>query len=159
LSGNRRTTDSWLDNLARASVSEEPAAVGPDGFLSRRSALRRGLGLAIGLAVSSAVVERPPGARAAAASVPKRKCPPADVVCHGQCVNTATNASNCGKCGRICRAGGRCVNGGCVYKTCARGLTLCSGKCVKLTAHPAHCGTCGYRCPAGGRCVKGVCVH
>jgi stigma-specific protein Stig1 len=162
LSGKQRSAESWLDNLARASVADEfPGATAES--VSRRTALRRGFGLALGLAVSGAVAaERPSSAPASSTRAAKpvtKRCPPEDVICHGQCVNRATNASNCGKCGHICKSGGRCVDGACVYKTCGRGLTLCSGKCVKLTAHPAHCGTCGYRCPAGGRCVKARCVH
>ena len=49
--------------------------------------------------------------------------------CNGQCVDTATDATNCGSCGNTCNQGQSCVNGACVT-TCPSGTTECNGNCV-----------------------------
>jgi hypothetical protein len=78
------------------------------------------------------------------------------------CVDTLTNAMNCGACGTACPAGAGCVDGTC---GCPAGETQCAGgrggigNCVDLGADNANCGSCGNACPgAMPLCSGGACV-
>lgn len=74
-------------------------------------------------------------------------------LCGGVCVDTQTDASNCGTCGNACATGASCQSGGCV---CPGGGTACSGACVDTNTNADNCGRCGHSC-LGGSCVGGQC--
>lgn len=76
--------------------------------------------------------------------------------CGGMCVDTASNALNCGACGRRCETNAACVDGACRI-SCAAGQTVCSGECVDLRRNALHCGACGRSCRSGESCESGRC--
>jgi hypothetical protein len=80
--------------------------------------------------------------------------------CDGRASNgcetpTASNRSNCGRCGNACRASEICTGGTC---RCPLGQTSCAGACVNVQYDLAHCGVCGNACPAGQVCSRGSCA-
>jgi hypothetical protein len=89
-------------------------------------------------------------------------CPAVGTVkrCSGECVDTATNRSHCGACGKQCLGGQSCVNGQCTFSSivCPIGQTNCSGVCVNLQTDKNNCGACGTRCGLGRVCRAGKCV-
>jgi len=92
------------------------------------------------------------------------------------CVNTQTDANNCGSCGNACK--GTCTNGKCdpvlaevmrnypdiMVRQCSFGLTNCgtdaSPDCVNLKTDRLHCGSCGNNncIVAGSSCCDGTCL-
>lgn len=88
--------------------------------------------------------------------------------CPGYCADLATDAYNCGGCGRVCGPGLACVSGVCLMTAppvgvslidCgAQGLTDCGGFCTDLAIDSANCGACGNSCPLGGYCQGGACA-
>jgi hypothetical protein len=92
-------------------------------------------------------------------------CPAGTLNCGATCVDPASDASNCGACGRVCAAdpNGRtyCAAGTCRAQ-CAAGFTECNGHCVQLQTDAGNCGACGDVCtpPSGGAatCSAGSCV-
>ncbi len=77
------------------------------------------------------------------------------------CADLASDASNCGACGNVCRPGpledAACFDGRCVYQ-CAEGAVRCGGTCTLLEWDPDNCGACGNACPeAAPYCSQGVC--
>jgi outer membrane protein assembly factor BamB len=83
-------------------------------------------------------------------------CPPPATECGSACVNTATDAANCGDCGRSCSAGQTCSDGVCGF-VCLGAATRCGNKCVLLDDDPANCGACGEACAPGAACASGAC--
>lgn len=81
-------------------------------------------------------------------------CPAGQTSCGGACVDTKTNAANCGACGNACPSGQSCQNGGCV---CPAGQTKCAGECVDTQTDVANCGTCGNDCGGGNDCNTVAC--
>jgi hypothetical protein len=77
--------------------------------------------------------------------------------CSGQCVDTATDATNCGSCGNACAPGDICVNGACgcpatpTGGSCGRSLDCCSGKCRRVV-DPSQ------QCPGDGTGAPCVCI-
>jgi hypothetical protein len=69
------------------------------------------------------------------------------------CVNTRTDAQNCGTCHVACASGSSCSNGVC----CATGQTNCNGTCADLKTNANNCGVCGTACGAGRSCSNGLC--
>ena len=61
-------------------------------------------------------------------------------LCSGQCVDLASNPSDCGKCTNACPAGDVCTNGVCAL-VCPKGTTNCANACVNES-------TDGNDCPA-----------
>src|SRR6516225_8052096 len=76
--------------------------------------------------------------------------------CSGQCVSTATDANNCGGCGRQCSGN---------YPICAAGQccplnqpNACNGQCTNVTIDTNNCGQCGNFCENGFSCEGGGCT-
>ncbi len=83
-------------------------------------------------------------------------CAAGQTLCNGACVNTTTDANNCGACGSACSGGRTCAAGACV---CPAGTVLCGGACIAVTADVNNCGACGNRCGFEQNCVGGACVN
>jgi hypothetical protein len=89
-------------------------------------------------------------------------CGASQIFCGGACYDTAnlaSDAKNCGGCGKVCpgagtAAGQKCYSGVCSCSAC--GLTLCSGACVDLLTSLTNCGGCGRVVGPGATCVSGV---
>jgi hypothetical protein len=75
--------------------------------------------------------------------------------CSGSCVDTSSDAKNCGACGVICAAAQACIAGACA---CSNGGTLCSGSCVDTLSDGNNCGACGAVCAGGQTCQGGACA-
>jgi hypothetical protein len=102
------------------------------------------------------------------------------------CTTLATDANNCGICGRQCAggvSGPDCCGGGCTDfqtdptscggcgvlcstseqcssgKCCINGYTNCSGVCVNEPSDPNNCGACGHVCGSGMSCSSGTCIN
>jgi poly(3-hydroxybutyrate) depolymerase len=80
-------------------------------------------------------------------------------------VDTRTNTSHCGACGRPCRIGQTCTAGTCVGAgaVCPAGFGDCdqrsgNGCEVHTRTNASHCGACGRPCYVGQTCVAGACV-
>jgi hypothetical protein len=165
------TDDASIDTFARRLASG----------LSRRDALRSGA-----VVFAGALAMSPSDAWAAATGkCPKHrvkcsgKCCPAGEVCLApthkgamhrcgcpahtptrcgtKCINTKTDAHNCGACGHACGTNQICSAGTCVTR-CSAGETNCSGACVTLATDPKNCGTCGHACATNQLCSAGTCV-
>ncbi|MFO0630234.1 MAG: SUMF1/EgtB/PvdO family nonheme iron enzyme [Polyangiales bacterium] len=79
--------------------------------------------------------------------------------CDGRCVDLATSAINCGRCGVVCDAGQTCRGGTCVAEPCANStLARCGAGCVDLSVNQYHCGACGNACGADLICRDRQCV-
>lgn len=83
-------------------------------------------------------------------------------------VDTRTNASNCGTCGRVCPGSGRpntlatCAAAACSV-SCVTGYGDCDGTLANGCETPvstsiADCGTCGNACALGEVCSAGSCT-
>jgi hypothetical protein len=81
-------------------------------------------------------------------------CPSGQLRCGGQCVDAASDGSNCGACGIVCARGASCLSGACA---CPAGQIACGGACVDTQASALHCGACNQPCGLGS-CVDGRCV-
>lgn len=85
-------------------------------------------------------------------------------VCGAACVDTATDANNCGACGRACVAMEstvQCIAGECRVESCTAGRADCDGDAangceVLLNNSAMNCGACGRACSAATR-GRGVC--
>ncbi|AKV01342.1 hypothetical protein AKJ09_08005 [Labilithrix luteola] len=97
-------------------------------------------------------------------------CPAGKTYCDGECVDLATDPSNCGSCGYPCNSDRRkysvgiCTFGTC-SRQCAKGRADCNGNpaddCeTNIDSDPKNCGGCGIACDAlvGQACVGGQCV-
>ena len=77
--------------------------------------------------------------------------------CGEACVDTRTDATNCGTCGTVCGAGSWCSDGRCA---CSPGQRWCPrGACTDLAIDNANCGACGNPCAAPSTCTNGVCLQ
>jgi len=84
-------------------------------------------------------------------------CASGQTDCSGACVDTKSDALNCGACGNACLADLRCSEGSCVLD-CITGQTDCSGTCVDTKKDNANCGACGTACVPGEICSNGTCA-
>ncbi len=83
-------------------------------------------------------------------------CSGGATVCSGACVDTRSDARNCGGCGLSCAADEYCD--GASKCVCRPGLTSCGGQgCVDLATDPRNCGGCGIACLAGEACDGSAC--
>ena len=88
------------------------------------------------------------------------------------CVNTVSDPTNCGACGKVCPTG----TPFCIDSTCANGIVTDAGigcpppftncpvngvpVCTDTVNNPFNCGTCGNVCPAGQTfCINGTCTN
>ncbi|MCA9668121.1 MAG: hypothetical protein KC503_21130 [Myxococcales bacterium] len=94
-------------------------------------------------------------------------CAAGESCCADRCVDTSTDASNCGGCGQQCTGGKVCLGGTCACPAgrapcdggcCATGQSCCAGKCIDYATDPANCGSCGNRCGGNQTCSNGRCV-
>jgi hypothetical protein len=90
------------------------------------------------------------------------QCPSGQTECGDACVDTKSDARNCGACGNTCGsdAGGggtwTCVTGTCTL-SCSGSAQACGGRCVDTQSDTANCGSCGNACAGGRECCKGSC--
>lgn len=66
---------------------------------------------------------------------------PGSTCCGSLCVDTDTDVSNCGKCGKVCKFTESC----------------CERKCVDLVFDKRNCGKCSNRCKK--HCFYGLCDY
>lgn len=116
--------ESRFDDLARDLAN---------GTVSRRTALRRLAGGALGFGIALT-----PGAAIAAEELERARCPKSRK-CKGKC----------------CPPGAKCKKGKC---KCKGGKRKCGKKCVDVQTSVDHCGACGNACPDGQACVGGECT-
>jgi hypothetical protein len=85
-------------------------------------------------------------------------CAANQIYCGGGagCVDTSSDATHCGSCGKSCGAGQACVSGQCICPVAGQVACGFAG-CVDLSASPDNCGQCGKSCAAGQACVSGQC--
>ena len=97
----------------------------------------------------------------------RSSCTSTEVECGGVCVDTSSDAANCGACaddgGAICGANEVCSLGMCGLD-CAAGLIECGGSCVDPQTDSAYCGATsacddGDACGADEGCEVGVCEY
>jgi len=129
--------------------------------ISRRVASRRTVvgGLTAALAALAAPLIPEGLARKKKKKKPK-KCKAGAVRCGKTCVNTGTDAQNCGGCGNRCANGAACLGGQCKPPTttqCPAGQFRCGGQCVDPSSDESHCGSCGNRCQGDLTCLDGLC--
>ena len=81
-------------------------------------------------------------------------------MCGNACVNVQLDPTNCGACGKACKAGQVCSAGSCALG-CFGGTVQCAGPngdvCVDPLTSPVNCGACGKACKAGEVCSAGQC--
>jgi hypothetical protein len=111
-----------------------------------------------GISTDKIFVPLPPGTLVPAKYTGKKviagMCLSPMISCGGKCVDTSSDANNCGSCGHNCGdAKAYCQNGICM---CRGGLTYC-GVCTDLGSDVNNCGGCGEICPYGWVCNSGTC--
>jgi hypothetical protein len=84
-------------------------------------------------------------------------CPMGYTQCGSDCIATKRDPQNCGGCGKACKDGEVCVQGGCALQ-CGGSATKCGGACVDTKSNPDNCGMCGQKCPSGEVCNLGKCA-
>lgn len=97
------------------------------------------------------------GAGAAAGNDGGPSCGGGLSACGADCVDTETDADNCGSCGVVCAATlgalSECSGGSC---TCQAGTTKCASGCTRTDSDPLNCGGCGKVVLAEKYCVSGA---
>ncbi len=80
--------------------------------------------------------------------------------CAGKCLDTQTDALNCGGCDIKCPTASACSAGKC---SCGTGLSWCgSGStfaCIQTANDVNNCGSCGHKCGSGEECCGGTCKN
>ena len=96
-------------------------------------------------------------------------CPTGESCCGSMCLRTATDAMNCGMCGRACVVPGAtpsCVAGVCAVGACNTGFGDCDANALNgcetdLTSSNSNCGMCGRACTSGANatasCMGATC--
>ncbi len=97
-------------------------------------------------------------------------CPLGQTNCGGSCVDTTTDANNCGGCGTVCPAVSNgtagCLNGTCGVGSCNAGFADCdlspaNGCETNISSNVFDCGSCGHVCSlpnATAGCTSGTCI-
>lgn len=88
-------------------------------------------------------------------TAPQVACAPTTGAPDGYCANLATDAMNCGMCGRTCPGGQTCAASAC---RCASPMTACGADCVDLRNDASNCGACGRACSTGQYCNASTCT-
>lgn len=78
-------------------------------------------------------------------------------LCGDLCVDTQTDAANCGGCDQPCGAQEECVLGVC-SSLCPEGQVVCNDLCVDTQSDPDNCGGCDMPCMDTELCNMGVCA-
>jgi len=102
------------------------------------------------------------------AVIRKPVCNTGFTLCAGKgCINTSSDNSNCGGCGKGCPIGKTCSDGQCTVPVkelvtvdpCSLGGNVsCGGTCINIHGSDSkNCGGCGWECPAGLTCYQGEC--
>jgi hypothetical protein len=84
-------------------------------------------------------------------------CPSGYSQCGNDCAPLKRDPTNCGACGKACKEGEVCVQGGCALQ-CAGGATKCGAECASTKSDPNNCGMCGTKCATGQVCNLGKCA-
>ncbi|MBW2548650.1 MAG: hypothetical protein JRE82_15780, partial [Deltaproteobacteria bacterium] len=93
------------------------------------------------------------------------ECATGETDCSGVCVETDTDAFNCGACGTVCLDGEACDGGTCAF-SCQTGLINCDGTCVDPATDDTYCGAsddcqggnAGTTCANDEACDGGTCA-
>src|SRR5262249_5573728 len=72
------------------------------------------------------------------------QCPTGYQACGMDCFATKRDPLNCGGCGKACKAGEVCVQGGCALQ-CGGNATKCGALCVSTKSDPENCGMCASK--------------
>jgi hypothetical protein len=105
---------------------------------------------------------RPDADASADADAEGGACSKPKTSCGGDCVDTKSDPSNCGGCGKRCCAGQLCAGGACTTG-CPPPRIVCVDPsvgcpmCADPTVDPKNCGGCGNVCPSGV-CIDGSCA-
>ncbi len=83
-------------------------------------------------------------------------CPNGYSDCSGMCVALKRDPTHCGACGKACKAGEVCVQGGCALQ-CGGNTIKCGSTCVNQKSDPENCGMCAQKCAQGMVCNVGKC--
>jgi hypothetical protein len=147
-------------------VSRTGVAVGGDGRTDPSFGSCNGCGIACDAERASACSV--PGG---GAGTPRCMCGIYDQCAAGQvcvidggefaCVNTQTDANNCGEVGNACAEGESCVSGSCSCNggpECGSGQACCGSGCVDVQSDEMNCGACGTACSGDESCQSGMCV-
>lgn len=94
------------------------------------------------------------------------QCPNNLTNCDGSCIDTNTDAQNCGSCGNGCsyaHGQAECNQANCALASCDTDWGNCnldeSDGCEKsLLSDPDNCGACGHQCDPGLVCNAGSCT-
>jgi hypothetical protein len=85
-------------------------------------------------------------------------CPSVTTLCGGECVDTSSDATNCGVCGNACPAGSTCASGACKQQgpgPCSPGAFLCSNP----DGHNSTCCSLDQTCsPKGDQGLFACCL-
>lgn len=81
-------------------------------------------------------------------------------------INAASDALNCGGCGKVCslaNATAVCSASACLVGSCNAGWGDCDGKAstgceANLSSDPLNCGGCGKACGPSDQCIGGACT-
>ncbi len=82
-------------------------------------------------------------------------CPSGLTTCSEVCVDTKSDASNCGGCGTACDSAEVCFDGTC-RDSCPANTEQCGATCADTETSSAHCGACDS--PCAGECSSGTCM-
>ena len=136
-------SEAWIDGISRHFARPR----------SRRSLIRTLVAAALGAVTPLGL---PP-----LQSDAQSECGFGESLCSGGfrgdvCVDTDSDADNCGQCGTVCPGTSRCRGGEC---ECTFGSELCPSNyfpddlvCVDTDSDADNCGQCGTVCQSGLRC-------
>ena len=101
---------------------------------------------------------RPPIKTDAGVDMAMAMCQQGMTSCGGVCVDTTSDANNCGVCGKVCAMGEQCMGSVCKGgMMCPQGTVDCGGDCVDLKTDPMNCGMCAKACLQTESCTAGIC--